>query len=119
TVTMQVTGDKLSIQSDLLDYTCRPIDQNFCQMSLWEFVEWTCKEIIEFYFPASGSLDLSHDGHKKRSYTHRPRGNFSLGEHPQFTTHRLRLRTKPVIPVLIGDSVPNRDGSQEDKEAFC
>ncbi|KAG1788113.1 uncharacterized protein HD556DRAFT_1245603, partial [Suillus plorans] len=44
-----------------------------------------------------------------------PRAKFEPG-HTQVSTHILRLRSKLVVPVLLGDSIPRPDQSDEEYE---
>ncbi|KAG2133018.1 hypothetical protein DEU56DRAFT_739132, partial [Suillus clintonianus] len=47
-----------------------------------------------------------------------PRAQF-LPQHTQFGTHILCLRNKPVIPVLLGNTLPRPDRTCEEYEEYC
>ncbi|KAH7918549.1 hypothetical protein BV22DRAFT_1024425, partial [Leucogyrophana mollusca] len=47
------------------------------------------------------------------------RARFSDQNHPQYHTHRLRQRGKPIVPVLLCDSFPRPDRTSEEREQFC
>ncbi|KAG2145269.1 hypothetical protein DEU56DRAFT_732367, partial [Suillus clintonianus] len=47
-----------------------------------------------------------------------PRATFAP-QHAQFSTHMLRLRSKKVVPLLLGDALPRPDQSEEENELHC
>lgn len=49
----------------------------------------------------------------------RPRGEFSSSVHTQYDTHVLRLRTRSLVPVVLGNRTPRSDRSPDEKEAWA
>ncbi|KAF8122487.1 hypothetical protein EV363DRAFT_1102559, partial [Boletus edulis] len=43
---------------------------------------------------------------------------FSSEEHPQMLSHTLKLRSRKVIPVILGDSLPKRDGTLDNDAQY-
>ncbi|KAH7918367.1 hypothetical protein BV22DRAFT_988602, partial [Leucogyrophana mollusca] len=39
--------------------------------------------------------------------------------HPQYSTHGCRMRSRPVIPVLLADPFPRPNRGDEELEKFC
>ncbi|KAH7919434.1 hypothetical protein BV22DRAFT_1023020, partial [Leucogyrophana mollusca] len=46
-------------------------------------------------------------------------GLFCDAKHPQFETHRLKLRETFIVPVLLGDSIPRYDRSDAEREEWA
>lgn len=44
--------------------------------------------------------------------------SFSSLEHPQFETHQLKMCSKQLIPVILNDNLPSRDGCKGDMEKY-
>ncbi|KAH7909539.1 hypothetical protein BJ138DRAFT_976447, partial [Hygrophoropsis aurantiaca] len=44
---------------------------------------------------------------------------FTSSIHPQFRSHCMKLRNKFVVPVLIGDTIPRYDRTDEERERWA
>ncbi|KAG2085758.1 uncharacterized protein F5147DRAFT_659408 [Suillus discolor] len=101
----------------------RPLDENFDQFCLWEFMESTVKVKGKMDDQSTNNPESDDDlfgeeiTDKKHKRKKMPRAKFS-SEHGQFETHHIRLRKKKVVPVLLGAAIPQPDGSTEDYEMY-
>ncbi|KAI0750154.1 hypothetical protein C8Q80DRAFT_1101430, partial [Daedaleopsis nitida] len=57
-------------------------------------------------------------GESRLGRPEQPRGEFDE-EHPQRETHIVRKRVLWVIPVLLADRIPRRDGTELEREAWA
>jgi hypothetical protein len=123
-VTVSILANKVEISSDIQDYSLQPFDSAFDKLSLWEFMERTIKEKGDITNRNDDTVDDGEDSDvldsasKKKGRKLLPRAKFAQG-HAQFTTHILRLHSKLVIPVMIGDAIPCPDQSDEEYELYC
>jgi len=123
-VTVSILANKVEISSDIQDYSLRPFDSAFDKLSLWEFMERKIKEKGDITNRNDDTVDDGEDSDvldsasKKKGRKLLPRAKFAQG-HAQFTTHILRLHSKLVIPVMIGDAIPCPDQSDEEYELYC
>ncbi|PPQ80410.1 hypothetical protein CVT26_004432 [Gymnopilus dilepis] len=91
----------ISINNQVMDYRYRPISEPYNSMCLYDFVTLT-------------------DKRKRRKNEKQAKLlNTFTDEHPQKATHRLEARSKDVLPVLIGPSIPNRKSSPASYSTWC
>ncbi|KAG1784390.1 uncharacterized protein HD556DRAFT_1435457 [Suillus plorans] len=94
------------ITVNIEDYALCPTSAHeFNDLCLWEFVERTVKE--------RGDIPLEDTSEIEDS------DNEELRTHSQYESHRLCMRKKQVIPVLLGDAIPQPDGAEEEYEKYC
>ncbi|KAG1798686.1 hypothetical protein EV424DRAFT_1352515 [Suillus variegatus] len=124
-VTVNVMADGVEVTSDIEDYTLRPITEcQFADLSLWEFVEKTIKERDDK--PLEESVDAEDSDSdiasvispKKRGRKRLLRAKFAE-QHSQYGSHRLHMRNKAVIPVLLGEAISGKDGGEKEYENYC
>ncbi|KZV62853.1 hypothetical protein PENSPDRAFT_551691, partial [Peniophora sp. CONT] len=115
---MNVSGKTMTATNTLLDYLYRSLDPAFEKLCLWDLVagvEYLTKE-IETARLEKRTVRLNKDGSESKSRG-RPAANrvpFSSAAHPKFETHVARLRTIPVVPVILGPTLPRRDRAEEE-----
>lgn len=110
-VVLQLGRRSITASNHVFDYLYRSIDSEFDSMCLYEFFEWTKKVSL----PVS-SKEMIRAGHRD-SLGH-IWGGFWGPSHPQYDTHVLRIRKVPVIPVILGDKIPNPLRGGEDLEGW-
>ncbi|PPQ75301.1 hypothetical protein CVT26_015246 [Gymnopilus dilepis] len=88
-VYIAVDQDGVRADSQVLDYLFRPAGEPYESMNLYDFTARTCKV-----------KERKTDGQIN------PRQAFSSWSHPQRSTHRISMRSKPVLPVILGPSLP-------------
>ncbi|KAI0359121.1 hypothetical protein OH77DRAFT_1367691, partial [Trametes cingulata] len=109
---LQPTGS-ISAVNQQQDYMLRSTDPAFDKLSLYEFVG-----LVEKVKRSETRLQTGDDMNT-RGRTSEPRGLFSSREHTQYNTHMLRLRTKWIVPVVLGDRVPRCDRGEEERNAWA
>ncbi|KAG2744810.1 hypothetical protein P692DRAFT_201841410 [Suillus brevipes Sb2] len=115
-VTVNVMFNAVEFTSQMEDYALRPTtEREFEDLCLWEFAESTIKERDTEDSDNHGLIAVRP---KKRGKKKLLRARFA-DEHSQHQSHRLRMRGKPVVPVLLGDAIPRPDGAEEDHEKYC
>lgn len=95
-----------------LDYVYRGTTREFERLSLWDHTRLVVK--------VSKKTEQSRVARLKSDESNAIRVPFSSSAHPLFSTHLSRLRSiKPVVPVLLGPSIPRGDRSLEEREQYC
>ncbi|KAK7022630.1 hypothetical protein R3P38DRAFT_2416132, partial [Favolaschia claudopus] len=123
---MLVRVDELgiSIASDVADYRFRPAEEEFDLLSMWEHSEWVIKiskASEEKRLNGNTSADVNVAGpttKRKRGKRANSRGQL-LSSHPSAKTHLARLRSTPVVPVLLGSPLPRPDRGEAELEKWC
>lgn len=93
---------EISASNQALDYRLRPMSEIFDSMCLYDFVACTVKEKININDVGKERPDI-----------------FSESSHPQYNTHRLRVRSESHIPVILGPTIPNPVRSMEAEEQWA
>ncbi|PPR00579.1 hypothetical protein CVT26_009855 [Gymnopilus dilepis] len=101
-IRLTVEKDDVSINSQVLDYLYRPNAEPFNSMSLYEFVALTSKAKMDQKDDRLNSPNL-----------------FSSWDHPQRANYKITMRSKPVHPVVLGPSIPNRHASEASLSTWC
>ncbi|KAF5313723.1 hypothetical protein D9611_010075 [Ephemerocybe angulata] len=96
-----------SASNQLLDYIYRPESPPYSSMGLYRHVASTRKASLPRHTSTSRT---------RVSSTSKP---FSSSNHPQFHTHALGIRRVNVVPVLLGPSIPRRNGSEAESEQWA
>jgi hypothetical protein len=96
----------ISASNQQIDYLCRSRDPQFDQMCLYDFVAKVAK-----------MSKRSEDRRQSNPNHHRSVCRGALDpDHPQHSSHLLRLRHEDSVPVILGPSIPRRalsDGNRE------
>jgi hypothetical protein len=105
-------NETISASNQFSDYIYQSEDASFDNLSLYEFVSRTSKltkkqENIRFQNHTTG---VSNRGRPINEC-----GSF-LNKHAQSDMHLLRFRTVPLIPVILGPTIPKYD---ETNEKWC
>ncbi|KAG1781730.1 hypothetical protein EV702DRAFT_1042188 [Suillus placidus] len=131
-VTVSISADKSEFSSDFIDYTARPLDDNFAQLCLWEFVENTVKIKGDIVVRNDNVIDTDSDDDtcnailQKAGQKMLPRAKFAP-QHAQFSmhilclhnvwdTHTVLVREQHVKPHIYDDQHSNE--TQVDISAF-
>lgn len=108
----------ISATNQYLDYVFRPTSEPFNSMGLYEYVgvsekiTMTAEEArLVARYPDS---DRSHG----RGRPAERRGEF-MQQHPQHNSHAVRKRVIWLVPVILGDRMPRRDRSDEERESWA
>ncbi|KZP00252.1 hypothetical protein CALVIDRAFT_560843 [Calocera viscosa TUFC12733] len=131
-LTLSVLNGDVTASSQTQDYIYRPEIAPFSTLCLYDYIALSEKEVIpkaerakpDCNHRSDSSEDDSDDadsqfqfeGETKRKVKG-ARGQYQ-DEHPQARTHRARRRLKETVPVLLGPSLPNRDGSEEERDIW-
>ncbi|KAJ2915698.1 hypothetical protein MD484_g4740, partial [Candolleomyces efflorescens] len=101
---LSVTNDRgrVSASNLIMDYIYRPASDPFSSMSLYKFIAWTIK------IPNSDVNKLRNKG-----------AEFSSSVHPQYSTHKMKIRQKLAIPVLLGPNIKRKSASEEEHELWA
>lgn len=94
------------------DYIYRSTDPEFDKLALYDFVSKVkrCKQERAF-------VDTHNEYDSEPEYA--GPGKFSSKRHPQFDTHRLRIRQKYCIPVILGPKIPRRSTSAASEQKWA
>jgi hypothetical protein len=92
----------LSASNHLLDYMLRPLSEPFQDMGLYKHIAWTFKS----------SVSKSRQSRNKSA-------RFTSSKHPQYSTHSLKVRRSPAIPVLLGPKIHRRHAGQGELELWA
>lgn len=130
-VTMQFTEDDTTMigSNDILDYIYRSSEDEFEKLSIWQYTESVIKITKNHDQKRVDRNNINdearqHEDAGRERMPRKRRGRHALArgsyakEHPQHKTHISRLRDYPVVPVLLGDSLPRPD-RKDDKERWC
>lgn len=113
-VVMRLGNRSITASNQILDYTYRPHDPGFSDLCVWDFVSRTEKEQL-----VESAAIVDPHAPARRGRKPLPRGGFTSPCHPQQDTHRLRLRASPLVPVMLGPTLPRPDRSEEEYERWC
>ncbi|KAH6910079.1 hypothetical protein BKA70DRAFT_1100998, partial [Coprinopsis sp. MPI-PUGE-AT-0042] len=103
TMSLRLNADgTITASNGRLDYVHRPKDERYGSLCLYDFIALVNKDVLkkpskDNRTDPSGFETLDPDV----AYGDR----FSSEEHPQYHTHRLLFRRKPVVPVLLGPNL--------------
>ena len=112
-VIIEHNGSSLVPQgSDVMDYIARGASPEFDDLCVWDFVALTEKERIDL-----NNNNLLLQPSPSRGRPRNTRALF-LSNHPQSTSHQLRLRTEKLTPVPIGPKIYRRDVDSK-YEQYC
>jgi len=100
---LTIDDEGITISNQHLDYTFRSDAAEWRQLCLYNFAAFVYK------------IKLT----KREKETGLASGQFSGDGHPQFLTHRLRMRKTMKTPVLLGSAFPNPNKSPELKEEWA
>ncbi|PPQ74673.1 hypothetical protein CVT26_005519, partial [Gymnopilus dilepis] len=101
-VYVSVDQDGPRLDNQILDYVYRPQHEPYESMPLYDFIAHTTKVKEKRKENLLDSLQA-----------------FSSWNHPQRGTHRVCMRTKPVLPVMLGPSLPSKKNSTETIDAWA
>lgn len=117
-LTLVMKDGSISATNQYLDYVLRPTIEPFNSMGLYEYVgvsekiTMTAEQTrLASRYPDSGT---AHG----RGRPAQQRGRF-MAQHPQSNTHVMRKRVIWVVPVVLGDRMPRRDRSDEERELWA
>ncbi len=112
---LSIDHGNITVHNNVLDYCLRAEDDVFNNLSLWDFVASTEKI-------SQSSENQRMASHIQNEHAVPGRGANARGKfdhfHPQHSTHLLRLKDHPVIPVLIGPAIPRPDRGDEEYENY-
>ncbi|KAJ7429945.1 hypothetical protein B0H11DRAFT_1766031 [Mycena galericulata] len=110
----------LELATDVADYQYRSRDPEFDRMSIWEHSEWVTKisQASETKRLEAAPEPVEGSTNRKRGKKANLRGTY---EHPHQhkDSHVARMRSTPVVPVLLGDPLPRPDRSNAEYERWC
>jgi hypothetical protein len=94
---LSMNNDDITASNQVLDYMHRCLDPKFQDMCLYNFTGTTTKQLF--------LVEID--------------GRFASIEHPQFKSHRLRIKSDSQVPVILGPSLPRCDRTAEEKDRWC
>lgn len=113
-VTVQITNTGISKTSSYVDdYLHRPLDPAFANLSLYDHVRLTRKASVGKEDRQRSVQEDETRGRRRNTKAHFTR------DHPQHGKQMLVRRTKEVVPVLLGPSIPNRHNGAAAEEHWC
>ncbi|PPR04170.1 hypothetical protein CVT26_003810, partial [Gymnopilus dilepis] len=101
-VYVSVDQDGARVDSQVLDYIYRPSYEPYASMVLYDFVARTTK------MKEKNKENLVNSAQA-----------FSSWKHPQRGTHRVCMRSKPVLPVMLGPSLPSKKTSEQTVDSWA
>ncbi|PPQ65631.1 hypothetical protein CVT26_000573 [Gymnopilus dilepis] len=105
TVELCIEKEDVTVNNQVYDYCFRPTSSPYNSMCLYDFVARTTKT-------------KTRDKAQRKESSRETCNAFSSVHHPQKNTHKLGLRSKRVIPVILGPSIPNRATSSSAVELY-
>ncbi|KAI0745899.1 hypothetical protein C8Q76DRAFT_577991, partial [Earliella scabrosa] len=117
-ITLALGAGSISAINQQQDYVYRPSDSEFVDMCLYEFVGLTEKITVKAEERRLAGRVERQSFDARRGRPEEARGKFIDG-HPQCETHVLRKRVLWVVPVILGDRIPRRDRSEDEKELWA
>lgn len=111
-VVLQLGIRTITASNQIMDYMYRSEEVPFDGMCLYEFVELVNKVRIPERFRELISAGMRDDIDDLE-------GSLQDENHPQYDTHILRLRSKRVVPVILGERISRPDRGEEERELWC
>ncbi|KAI0715422.1 hypothetical protein C8Q76DRAFT_602314, partial [Earliella scabrosa] len=118
TITLTLGAGSISAVSQQQDYAFRPRSAVFDSMCLYEFVGLTEKIALISEEARLNNRQAPTVNDRLRGRPAQERGRF-LEQHPQSSTHILRRRVVWTVPVILGDKIPRRDRSDDEREQWA
>lgn len=100
---LTIDDESITVSNQHLDYAFRSDAAEWRRICLYNFAAFVYKVKLT----------------KREKETGQASGRFSGDGHPQFLTHRLRMRKTRKTPVLLGSAFPNPNRSPELKEEWA
>ncbi|PPQ66487.1 hypothetical protein CVT26_011176 [Gymnopilus dilepis] len=101
-ICLTVDQDGARIDSQVLDYIYRPTHSQYDAMSVYDFVARTSKAKVQNKDKLTESTQA-----------------FSSWNHPQKGTRKVCLRSVPVLPVILGPSMPGRKSESYSSDVWA
>ncbi|KAK7027673.1 PIF1-like helicase-domain-containing protein [Favolaschia claudopus] len=117
-ITVIVNDNYVSLASAIEDYPKRSSEEPFFSMSLWDHEENVMKISQTSEDRRADRTERPEGAGKIRGRKAEARGQY-LSSHSQHATHLSRVRTIPVVNVLLGDKIPRPDRGAGERERWC
>lgn len=120
-VTIRANKKGISAGSLLLDYRLRSTRAEYEQLSVWEHVSSVhclTNESEARRVDVLEKENVNRQGQGRRGRKAAARVKFASSEHPRYKTHVSRLRTVPLIPVVLGPTLAKRGRTDAEDEQW-
>lgn len=117
-LTLVMKDGSISATNQYLDYIFRPTTEPFNSMGLYEYVGVSEKVTVAEEQARVASHYPDPGRARSRGRPAEVRGEL-MSQHPQRYTHVIRKRVVWLVPVVLGDRMPRRDTSDEERDLWA